>query len=239
MRVSAGIRDLRSFYVRANTCVACHQNIDSDIVKAGHPELIFELDGQSIAEPKHWRDDDPASGQRAWLVGQAVALREMSWLLANHDTPDAEATARWNGLSWLLAKATAQQTNLPVIGPPITTMSRTLFAEAQAQADALARRASESRLSDDFAPQLLRALAATDSEFTVSRETTDVLFRRAQRLVLALDRLSGALNSDAPNVVKNPALDRLFDDLKSRADFQPPKFAEHLASFRATIERAP
>ena len=59
MRVTAGMRDLRSFYVRANTCVACHQNLDSDILKAGHPELTFELDGQSVAEPKHWRDDDP------------------------------------------------------------------------------------------------------------------------------------------------------------------------------------
>src|SRR4029077_109861 len=26
MRVTAGMRDLRSLYVRANTCVACHQN---------------------------------------------------------------------------------------------------------------------------------------------------------------------------------------------------------------------
>jgi hypothetical protein len=239
MRVSAGMRDLRSFYVRANTCVACHQNIDSDMIKAGHPELTFELDGQSIAEPKHWRDDDSASGPRAWLVGQAVALRETSWMLANHDTPDAEATARWNGLSWLLAKATTLQPNLPMIEPPSATMNPALFAEAQKRADALARRASESRLSDDFARQLLRALAATDSEFAVSKETKDVLFCRAQRLVPALDRLSSAVSSRTSNVVKNPSLDRLFDDLKSRADFQAPTFAEHLASFRATIERAP
>ena len=113
MRVTAGMRDLRSFYVRANTCVACHQNLDADIIKAGHPELTFELDGQSVAEPKHWRDDDPSSGLRAWLVGQAVALREMSWDLSKNETPDAEAIARWKGLAWLLAKATAQQTNLP------------------------------------------------------------------------------------------------------------------------------
>src|SRR5206468_12575496 len=80
-RIGAGMRDLRSFYVRANTCVACHQNLESDILKAGHPELTFELDGQSVAEPKHWRDDDPSTGLRAWIVGQAVALRDMSWEL--------------------------------------------------------------------------------------------------------------------------------------------------------------
>src|SRR5205814_1122447 len=38
-RVGAGMRDLRSFYVRANTCVACHQNLDADLLQAGHPEL--------------------------------------------------------------------------------------------------------------------------------------------------------------------------------------------------------
>ncbi|CAN5174755.1 hypothetical protein BH20VER2_BH20VER2_00030 [soil metagenome] len=57
-RVGAGMRDLKSFYVRANTCVACHQNVDSDIIAAGHPELLFELDGQSTAQPKHWRDPE-------------------------------------------------------------------------------------------------------------------------------------------------------------------------------------
>lgn len=236
MRVTAGMRDLKSFYVRANTCVACHQNLDSDILKAGHPELTFELDGQSVAEPKHWRDDDPSSGLRAWLVGQAVALREMSWALSKTETPDPEATAQWKGLAWLLAKATARQANLPVIDPPDDTTSRSVFTAAQGRADLLARRAAESRLSDDLAQQLLHAFAATDSEFVVSKETSpDLLFRRAQRLVLALDRLSVALSSEPPGATKNPALTQLFDDVRSRADFQVPRFVEHLRGFHATL----
>jgi hypothetical protein len=237
MRVTAGMRDLRSFYVRANTCVACHQNLDSDIIKAGHPELTFELDGQSVAEPKHWRDGDPSSGLRAWLVGQAVALREMSWDLSKNEAPNAEAAARWKGLAWLLAKVTAQQTNLPAIDSPRDTMSSASFASAQQQSDLLARRAAEYQFSDDFAQQLLRALAATDSEFVAPKETSrDVLFRRAQRLVLALDRLSDVVNSPAPSAAKNPALNQLFEDVRSRADFQAPRFVDHLRSFRATIK---
>jgi hypothetical protein len=240
MRVTAGMRDLRSFYVRANTCVACHQNLESDISKAGHPELTFELDGQSVAEPKHWRDDDPSSGLRAWLTGQAVALREMSWALSKTETPDSEATAQWKGLAWLLAKTTAQQTNLPIIDSPAGATNRSVFTGAQAEADLLARRTAESRLSDDLAKQLLRTLAATDSEFVVSKETSpDLLFRRAQRLVLALDRLSAAVSNEAPGAVKNPVLAKLFDDVRSRADFQAPRFAEHLRSFRATIKSLP
>lgn len=237
MRVTAGMRDLRSSYVRANTCVACHQNLDSDIASAGHPELTFELDGQCVAEPKHWRDDDSSSGLRAWLVGQAVALREMSWALSKNETPDTEATAKWKGLAWLLAKATAQQTNVPRIDQPTGTTNSAVFSSAQEQADLLARRAAESRLSDDFAQQLLRALAETDSEFVISKETShDLLFRRAQRLVLALDRLSSAVSSEAPGTAKNSSLTQLFEDIRSRADFQVPRFVEHLRNFRATIK---
>jgi Cytochrome c554 and c-prime len=236
MRVTAGMRDLKSFYVRANTCVACHQNLDSDLLKAGHPELTFELDGQSVAEPKHWRDDDPQSGLRAWLVGQAVALREMSWALSKNGTPDAEEINRWKGLAWLLAKATAQQTNLPVIGQPGGTTSPVVFTAAQEQADFLARRAAESQLTNDLAQQLLRTLAATDSEFVISKEVSaDLLFRYAQRLLLALDRLSVAVLHEAPGKAKNPVLTQLFDDVRSRGDFQVPRFVEHLRSFRATL----
>jgi hypothetical protein len=239
MRVTAGMRDLKSFYVRANTCVACHQNLESDISKAGHPELTFELDGQSVAEPKHWRDDDPSSGLRAWLTGQAVALREMSWGLSKNETPDSAEVDRWMGLAWLLAKVTAQQTSLPIIDPPAGATNRSVFTGAQGQADLLARRAAESRLSNDLAKQLLRTLAATDSEFVVSKETSpDLLFRRAQRLVLAVDRLFAAVSSEAPGAKKNPALTQLFEDVRSRADFQAPRFVEHLRSFRATLNAA-
>jgi Cytochrome c554 and c-prime len=237
MRVTAGMRDLRSFYVRANTCVACHQNLDVNIIKAGHPELTFELDGQSVAEPKHWRDDDPSSSLRAWLVGQAVALREMSWDLSKGETPDAEAVARWKGLAWLLAKATAQQTSLPIISTLSETTSPASFRATQEQSDLLARRAAEHQFSNDFAQQLLRALAATDSEFVTSNETSrDVLFRRAQRLVLALDRLSNAIGQRTTAAAKNPALNQLFEDIRSRTDFQAPRFVEHLRGFGATIE---
>ena len=166
--VGAGMRDLRNFYVRANTCVACHQNLDADLLAAGHPELTFELDGQSVAEPKHWRDEDPWSGPRAWLVGQAVALREMSWALANSETPDADATARWSALVWLLAKTTANQTRLQVIDPPGVTASRALFALTQKQADLLARQAAAIPWDDQRAAAMLHALVATESEFVVS-----------------------------------------------------------------------
>jgi len=239
-RVGAGMRDLRSFYVRANTCVACHQNIDRDLLQAGHPELMFELDGQSVAEPEHWSDDGPACGPRAWLVGQAVALREMSWALSQNEKADSLGIVRWRGLAWLLAKVTGHQSRLPLIAPPDGTTSRGSFTSMQEQADLLARRAALDPLGDAFAATALHELASADSEFVVSKNTPiELLYRRAQRLVPALDRLSCATNQQAAAPPKGPALQDLFQDARSPAGFQPVKFVADLATFRATMERAP
>lgn len=238
--VGVGMRDLRNLYVRANTCVACHQNLDADLLAAGHPELTFELDGQSVAEPKHWRDEDPWSGPRAWLVGQAVALREMSWVLANSETPDADATARWSALVWLLAKTSANQPQLQVIDPPGTTASRALFAQTQKQADLLARQAAAIPWDNHRSAVMLHELVATESEFVVSPAlSAELFFCRAQRLVLALDRLSRAVDHRGPAETRNPGLATLFEDVRVKPDFQPAKFAADLATFRTTAEQAP
>jgi len=99
-RVHAGMRNLRSAFVRANTCVACHQVIAPDLVKAGHPELTFELDGQDASEPRHWREKEAWFGPKAWLVGQAVALREISGQIK--EPVDADLLAQEKALVWLL-----------------------------------------------------------------------------------------------------------------------------------------
>jgi hypothetical protein len=66
-----------------------------------------------------------------------------------------------------------------------------------------------------------------------------LLFRRAQRLVLALDRLSRTTNHEVAAAANNSALSALFEDVRARPDFQPAQFAADLASFRTTMERGP
>ena len=232
-RVGAGMRDLESFYVRANTCVACHQNLDPDIVAAGHPELVFELDGQSAAQPKHWKDPE-GSGPRAWLTGQAVALRELSWRLALNPNGDPQALAQWSALVWLLSHVTAVETSLGSISP-----DEQPFAHTQKQADALARRAATQNLGRDFALRVLQRLVSVDREFTLTSSTPrEVLFRRAQRLVLAIERLSVATLPPAQRDQPQTGLDTLRDDLRSPAAFDPARFAEMLAEFRMSLTRA-
>jgi hypothetical protein len=238
-RVAAGMHDLRNLYVRANACVACHQNLAPEMLKAGHPDLFFELDGQSVAEPKHWRDEEPWSGLREWLTGQAVALREMSWALASDPQGDELANARWNGLAWLCATATSAGSIPSPVSLPSSTPSRSDFNSMQMQADALARRASISNWSDSSARSLLVALASADAEFTAKGTANSLLGQRAKRLVLALDRLANALNQDRSVSLKiDPELNRLFEDVKTLDAFDASGFAGHLQSFRAALDKS-
>lgn len=238
-RVGAGMRDLRSLYVRATACAACHQSLSPELLKAGHPDLFFELDGQSVAEPKHWKDDDPWSGLREWLTGQATALREMSWALASDPRNDEWSIARWNGLAWICATATsAAAISSPVIPPP-NTPAPSDFTNMQTQADALARRAAVSNWSENSARSLLTALASTDGEFTGKGTGVPILGQRAKRLVLALDRLANALNSNRGFRLKVEAeLHQLFEDVKTLDSFDAAAFATHLKAFRDALDKA-
>ena len=237
IRVSAGMRELRSLYVRANACVACHQNVPADVLKAGHPELFFELDGQSVAEPKHWRDDEePWSGLREWLTGQAVALREISWALVNEPGDDL-ANARWNGVAWLCATAAATNSAWPQMSPPTNAPGISEFTQAQKEADVLARKAAVSNWSENAARTLLSRLASTDEEFAAKGTANPVLAQRAKRLVLALDRLTNALNPNRGGPRKSDAaLNQLFADVKFLDAFDASAFAANLKTFRSAVE---
>jgi hypothetical protein len=233
MRVSAGMHDLRSLYVRANTCVACHQNIDNTLLKAGHPTLVFELDSQSLNEPRHWRDDDPWSGARAWLVGQAVALREAAWRSRTDPDPAADMQETSVALAWLLQKVTLTEPLLPKIVEPTASDLEPL----QKEADDLARHAANWNPNIDSAMSMLRALAETDSEFVVGKDRSlQNLFYRARRLVLAVDRLNNALaqNRGTPSKIDRE-LDQLRQDVAAYGNFDPARFAEHLRALRAKL----
>jgi hypothetical protein len=238
-RVGAGMRDLRSLYVRATACAACHQVLEPALLKAGHPDLFFELDSQSVAEPKHWKDDDPWNGLREWLTGQAVALREMSWALGSDPQPDEWSAARWNGLAWLCSAAiNAAAVSAPILPPP-NAPARSDFASTQTQADALARRAAVSNWSESTARNVLNVLASSDNEFSVKGATVPILAQRAKRLVLALDRLANALNQNRGFKLKVEAeLNQLFEDVRTLDSFDTAAFAVHLQAFRAALDKS-
>jgi hypothetical protein len=231
MRVTAGMRDLKNLYVRANTCVACHQALDNDLLKAGHPALVFELDSQSTDEPKHWRDHDSWSGLRAWLTGQAVALREAAWRSRTDQDPSVDIQQTSLALAWLLARVTITDPALPRIVEPSSSDLEPL----QRQADELARRAATWNPNPDWTLATLRALVESGPEFTVPRQFSDETpFYRAKRLFLALDRLTNAVNLQSRT---GKELAALRQDVQRHYDFDPARFAEHLRAFRSKLPK--
>jgi hypothetical protein len=230
-RVAAGMRDLKDLYVRANTCVACHQNVDQELAAAGHPDLTFELDGQSVSQPRHWREADKNVGPKLWLVGQAVALREMSWQLSRSSVRDENLVARWNALVWLLQKVGDLDQGFGNVKSLSTKGVQADFEAAQRVADIIARRASEMNWNQGMTQQYLAQLTRTGKEFLDPGISQKIRARRAERLVLGLDRLVVAQDKPAKDL--DAAVSRLFKRVQSIPDFEPEAFAKDLNSLPA------
>ena len=218
-RVHAGLHDLRSAYVRANTCVTCHQVIDPALIKAGHPELIFELDGQSASEPRHWLEKDAWFGPKAWVVGQAVALREISQQLAKNNTRDL--AGQQQALVWLLRE---------VPGVEAEQFSGNPFQSDAAWGNQMAQMFSSRDWSPAMSSDALAALAGTSSSFTDNGVSVSDREQRAERLALGLDRLFKSLHKDAP-APGQAELAALFDAVQDPAQFNPQQFSTLLQKF--------
>lgn len=233
-RVAAGMRDLENLYIRANVCVACHQNVSSDLINAGHPVLMFEMDGQCAAEPRHWTSEKNGNGAQAWLVGQAAALREMSWQWSNGGTPSDHESNRWTALVWLL-KTAQPETDFKILadgnGADLGKKARSL----QDQADELARHVAAQQWTPDATRRLLQRLAASSPDFRNSNTSTLQQADRAGRLVLALDRLVGSLPELKTRQPLQSALDQMFAEAQSIPDFNPVQFSTTLDQFRAAL----
>ena len=234
-RVAAGMHELRNLYGRANTCVACHQNIDPALVKVGkHPQLIFELDGQAASEPKHWRETATWHGAQAWYVGQSVALREMSGALL-HGSADAELEApRWAGLLWVLQRCELGDAP-PSLAGLASDPAPAAYTAALETTDLTAQRAAGLAWTNEMTKALLKKLAAAHPGFLDASVTKPVQAYRAERLVLALDRLLASLPAKQRPTAADAQLDVLFRLAQSIPDFSPADFARELAVFEKTL----
>ena len=212
-RVAAGLRDLKNLYVRANTCVGCHQNLEPALRAAGHPELTFEMDGQCASMPRHWAETNRLRGAQAWWVGQAVALREGVAQAADPKAGD-EIRARQAALAWLLG--------IPADG---------------AVADQLARSTAAATWDAAMVRTRLGALAATYIQFETAGPTPEAA-HRAERVVLGLERLMVALQWQKHPAL-SPRLDDLFRAVQSRPDFSPKTFAAQLKALGDELKKVP
>jgi hypothetical protein len=231
-RLAAGMADLKSIYGRANSCVACHQNIDSALVGAGHPLLFFELNHQMAEEPAHWEDQEAWSGPRAWLVGQCVAFREVSWK-RSHGSQDPNTQAQWESLFWLLGTIceplglTWNQSASP--------QNASDYDHWVAVGDALARQAEGKTWTDLQLKDCLAKLAGTSAVFgQVADDTSARDYYRLKRVAFAVDSLQKPL--------KNNDLNGVSSDLillsSTPANFVPDKVSATLNRLAAALPKA-
>lgn len=230
-RVAAGMRELRDLHGRANACLACHLNIDSELVRAGHPEMFFELDGQMRAEPPHWQDEGAWLGPRAWLTGQASALRELSWKLSLG--ADRELLLpRWQALAWLLRQSATGTSQLPAADGAD-------FRAMQGASDRLARAASSQDWDRERTHSLFRRLVESSPTFRDEAVPPTEHRRRAEVLVLAIDRLWQALKANgAAEPPDLPARLKLTaDEARAQENFSAARFAAALQQVEVTLVR--
>jgi hypothetical protein len=182
------------------------------------------LDGQTASEPRHWKERGGYNGAQAWQVGQAVALREMSWALAKNKG-DNEEVARWRGLLWVLQRVSGDAGLEGAKG----------YEEVRAAAD-LTAVAGAAAFDAGQVPVWLRKLASTAESFTdKSVERVEQAYR-AERLVMALDRLVAAGAAEGKPAEISARLDGLFAKVQSIPDFAPDEFAEELTAFLKTLK---
>ena len=81
--VKRGMYDTKDVVKRTDKCLTCHLGtsekfVDHEMIAAGHPDLVFELEAFSAAMPRHWKDAADADAYtpvRTFAVGQLMHLR--------------------------------------------------------------------------------------------------------------------------------------------------------------------
>ena len=152
----------------------------------------------------------------------------MSWQLEREAEPSENSRARWEGLRWLLEKvALAEKT----AAPPADG-----FKLVREWSDQLAHAVSEREWPATRTRANLFALANTQEDFLLAKVAPAVQARRAERLVLSLDRLLNALAKTADSKPASEKLNELFREEQSLPDFNAAKFAQHLREFHTLLK---
>lgn len=81
--VKRGMYDTKDVVKRTEKCLTCHLGtsekfVDHEMIAAGHPDLVFELEAFSAAMPRHWKepvDADAYKPVRTFAIGQLVHFR--------------------------------------------------------------------------------------------------------------------------------------------------------------------
>jgi len=171
----------------------------------------------------------------------------MSWQLAKETSPTESQINRWAAIMWLLRSIDSTNGTWQKI--PTTPVEAVELARKTSNAATLDEKSNFARdfaaeglaveFPKTFTRSILYYLAGTSTAFRDSSTPQPVQARRAERLVLALDRLTLALPDPKAAESLRAPLKKLFADVQSLPDFNPATFADHLAEFQKALPAQP
>ena len=162
-----------------------------------------------------------------------VRFRQVAWALHEQHADPTRDAATLQALVWLVQRASPHSAAAGRAQLSADASAPALAATVAA-ADELARRVAH-EWSAGEGERILAKLAATAPEFTAATPALPQAVR-AERLVLALDRLLAA----RPKAHRSPALsaqlDRLYHLAQSQPGFAPAAFARELTTFAGLLK---
>lgn len=174
-----GIIDTAHSSVRARMCVACHLQIDKDMIDAGHPALRFELGWYDTYNynadwQPHWTNPKKSAFRASlWAVGQAASLeaakaQSAAWKAKGWATADAESLEALYAKGASIAKATFGADT-----PDALEKAGADGAKAASAAKALAATAADAKTKEQREIVLFGVASLTTATFEARGESID------------------------------------------------------------------
>src|SRR5262249_13283826 len=120
--VKVGMYDTKNLLLRAEKCVSCHLQIDTDMVTAGHPEtLTIELDTFSENSPPPGGPKGAWTRTGIWGLGQVISLRDAAKQVGARAKANASAKLMDEAMSKVRGHFVMAKHVLAVTAPPLAT----------------------------------------------------------------------------------------------------------------------
>jgi hypothetical protein len=250
--VKVGMYDTKNFLLRAEKCVSCHLAIETDMVAAGHPDLLaFELDTFSATMPPHWRDKGAWASTKTWATGQVISLREAAKQLGDRAAGNASAALLTDALGKVQGHGGVVRVLMGVVAPDAQKSVETdiaTLADAVGKGDKAKVAATAKNLVATMNAQAPKVAAREFDQATTKKIMGDVAasgdaigavgVRGAEQAAMALDRLySGYSKAPGQKADKaaGDALDKMFGTIEDPKKFDAKTFGGAAKTFGDTL----
>ncbi len=246
--VKVGMYDTKNLLLRAEKCVSCHLQIDTDMVAAGHPEpLTIELDTFSENMPPHWATKGAWTRTRIWGLGQVISLREAAKQVGARAKANASAKLMDEALSKVRGHFVIAKHLLAVTAPPVATgLGQDVAAlnDAVTKGDKATAQTLAAKISTAAAQEAPKIATRDFDQATTQRLIKSVAgdadaigaagIKAAELAAMSLDRLSSTyfkgINAKADKSVSD-ALDAMFGAVEDPAKYDAKEFVAQVKAF--------